>query len=330
MNDPIKKFVEQHREAFDHMEPPAAVLDQIKSRLKAKAEEEKKANLKKTEERKIVPLFSRAKWAVAASILFAVTTTYFFYNGKGNHNASTNVALQSAPKIKQGSGAENTNGQKKEQSKQLGVIEKIPESTNQIAKNQPVERSSRTVSDQNFRAGQNVAENHNISESQNGFINKKTSDIQLDASKKKLDRQSIQDPAKLNMATKELYARLNDSTSSTVRLSAILELNKNNSINKNTLNSLAKTLNNDSNSNVRLAALEVMGQYANNKHVSSLLVSSFSTQNDPLVQLGLIGLIGKIDNVKVEDRLFALADDPNTLGVVKDEAYLALLNQNKL
>jgi hypothetical protein len=73
-----------------------------------------------------------------------------------------------------------------------------------------------------------------------------------------------------------------------------------------------------------------MSQYSGDKHVSSLLVSSFTTQKDPLVQLGLIGLLGKIDNDKVEDRLFALADDPNTFEAVKDEAYLALLNQNKL
>jgi len=312
MNDPIKKFVEQHKEAFDHMEPPAAVLDQIKNRLKAKAEEEKKAGLKKTEERKIIPLFSRAKWAVAASILLAITTTYFFYNNKGNNNISDKVVQQPAKTNKQGNTSENATIQQKEQGKQLDAIGKAAESDNEIAVNKYLEEGQANALGQNITIGKGV----NVK--------------QLAESKQEVSKKAIYHPVQLDIATKDLYARLGDSSSSTVRLSAILEIDKINSINKNTLNNLAKTLNHDSNSNVRLAALEVMGQYVNNKHVSSLLVNSFSTQNDPLVQLGLIGLIGKIDNVKVEDRLFALADDPNTLGAVKDEAYLALLNQNKL
>jgi len=128
----------------------------------------------------------------------------------------------------------------------------------------------------------------------------------------------------------DLYARLRDSSSASMRLSAVLEIERTGKINYNVLDSLAKTLNNDSNSNVRLAALNVIGQYANDKHATSLLVNSFSTQADPLVQLGLVGLLGKVDNVKVEHRLFALAEDPNTFAAVKDEAYVALLNQNKL
>jgi len=288
MNDPIKKFVEQHREAFDHMEPPANVLDQIKNRLKAQAGEEKKANEKKTEEIKIVPLFSRAKWAIAASILLTITTTYFFYNGKTNTSDVDVIAQQSTPKA-----AHKTT---------------VESSTNQQKKHDNASQAVNTNGE--------VAVNQEIAAKPTGIIKSRSA---AKAIKNPVDKQ-----------TKDLYARLGDSSSSSIRLSAILDIEKTNSINKNTINNLAKTLNHDSNSNVRLAALEVMGQYVNNKHVSSLLVSSFSTQNDPLVQLGMIGLLGKIDNVKVEDRLFALADDPNTFGAVKDEAYLALLNQNKL
>lgn len=128
----------------------------------------------------------------------------------------------------------------------------------------------------------------------------------------------------------DVYARLRDSSSASVRLAAVLELDRSDRTDRQTLDLLAKTLNKDPNTNVRLAALNILSRYATDTHVVAILTSSLPTQDDPVIQLGLVRLVGKLNVPKMENTLFALVDDPATLGAVKDEAYTILMNQNKL
>lgn len=292
MIDPIKKFVEQNREAFDHIEPPVDTLKLIKDRLKAQAAGEV---AKEETQKKIVPLYSRTKWLVAASILLAVTITLILFNNKDSD--VDQLANQSKPKVTAEKPIDSTI-----------VLQKRSDKIEILAKTTPSNHAESAITHSKSIIGD--AEN-GINHQQNGL-------------------KSSENTVLPEVSTKDLYARLADSSSSSIRLSAILEINKTNQVNINTLDILAKTLNNDSNSNVRLAALDVMAKYADDKYTSSLLVGSLSTQKDPLVQLGLIAILGKLENVKIDDRLFALADDPNTFDAVKNEAYAVLLNQNKL
>lgn len=132
------------------------------------------------------------------------------------------------------------------------------------------------------------------------------------------------------MGSNEEYATLKDSSSASVRLLAILKIEKNKKINNKTLDMLSKTLNHDGNTNVRLAALNVLQKYSADKYASKLLVSSLSKQDDPMVQLGLVSFLGKMKNAEIGDKLYALANNPETFAAVRDEAYSILLNQDKL
>ncbi len=126
------------------------------------------------------------------------------------------------------------------------------------------------------------------------------------------------------------YRDLTDSTSASTRLAAILSIQKSTIISYDIIDRLAKTLNHDPNSNVRLAALNLMSKYAQDSYVNNAFMLSFSSQKDPLLQLGLMELLSQTNNPKLDDKLYALAIDPTTLSEVKDQAYLILLNQNKL
>lgn len=126
------------------------------------------------------------------------------------------------------------------------------------------------------------------------------------------------------------YQDLTDSSSASTRLDAILRIQKSTIINYDIIDKLAKTLNHDSNSNVRLAALNLMSKYAQDSYVANAFMLSLNYQNDPTVQLGLIELLSQTNNPKLDDKLYALATDPNTFSAVKDQAYFVLLNQNKL
>ncbi len=126
------------------------------------------------------------------------------------------------------------------------------------------------------------------------------------------------------------YHDLTDSTSASTRLAAILDIQKSKMISYDIIDKLSRTLNHDSNSNVRLAALNLMSKYAQDSYVNNVFMLSLSNQKDPLLQLGLMELLQQTNNPKFDDKLYALANDPMTLAEVKAQAYLILINQNKL
>jgi hypothetical protein len=126
------------------------------------------------------------------------------------------------------------------------------------------------------------------------------------------------------------YKALRDSSSASMRLLAILEIEKSGNRSNKVIKMLSETLNHDGNTNVRLAALSVLQKYSSDSYTSSLLVASLSKQDDPIVQLGLISMLGKVKNVKIDDQLYAIANNPDTFSAVRDEAYNVLLNQDKL
>ncbi|WP_316825598.1 HEAT repeat domain-containing protein [Pedobacter miscanthi] len=149
----------------------------------------------------------------------------------------------------------------------------------------------------------------------------KTAKNQLETVKKQIQPISHKD---------EEYVDLKDSSSASIRLLAILKIEKTNQINNKTLDMLSKTLNHDGNTNVRLAALNVLQKYSADKYASALLISSLNKQDDPMVQLGLVSFLGKMKNAAIGEKLYALANNPETFAAVRDEAYSALLNQDKL
>ncbi|HMV10528.1 MAG TPA: HEAT repeat domain-containing protein [Cyclobacteriaceae bacterium] len=87
------------------------------------------------------------------------------------------------------------------------------------------------------------------------------------------------------------------------------------------VNALVSTLNNDPNTNVRLAALDALGQFAKEKQVRKELIKSLSTQKDPVVQIALIQLMVKMKEKGVVKQLERMTKDTKTMKAVRDEAY---------
>ncbi|KQC00877.1 HEAT repeat domain-containing protein [Pedobacter sp. Hv1] len=127
-----------------------------------------------------------------------------------------------------------------------------------------------------------------------------------------------------------IYRNLTDSSSASNRLTAVLKIQETKIINNQIIDELTKTLNHDSNSNVRLAVLELLSKYAQDNYVVKAFVKSLISQKDPLVQVELINLLARTNDAKLDEKLYALANDPTTAGMVKDQAYQVLLNQSKL
>jgi hypothetical protein len=88
---------------------------------------------------------------------------------------------------------------------------------------------------------------------------------------------------------------------------------------------LVKTMNEDPNSNVRLAAMEALGKFSTEDAVRNALIQSLSQQNDPVVQIALIQLLVKMKEKGVVKQLEEITKDASTMKAVKDEAYSGIL-----
>ncbi|MBK5278927.1 MAG: HEAT repeat domain-containing protein [Bacteroidia bacterium] len=88
---------------------------------------------------------------------------------------------------------------------------------------------------------------------------------------------------------------------------------------------LARSMNEDQNTNVRLAALEALSKFHQEPTVRGVLIESLSVQKDPVVQIALIQLLVQIKVKSVVKDLEQIADDPATLKAVKDEAYSGIM-----
>lgn len=91
------------------------------------------------------------------------------------------------------------------------------------------------------------------------------------------------------------------------------------------VSALLKTMNEDPNTNVRLAALEALGKFHQQAHVRTALIAALAKQKDPVVQISLIRLMIEMKEKSVIQELDRIARDKESIKAVKDEAYSGLL-----
>ncbi len=128
-------------------------------------------------------------------------------------------------------------------------------------------------------------------------------------------------------ATKTLMmAMLGDQKSASQRFqAATVVYNDIEKIDDEIVNALVRTMNNDENTNVRIAALEALGKFRNQPHVRKALITALNTQKDPLVQIALIRLMVEMKEQGIKGELERITTDEETLPAVKDEAHAGLL-----
>lgn len=88
---------------------------------------------------------------------------------------------------------------------------------------------------------------------------------------------------------------------------------------------LFNTLQNDPNTNVRLAALDALARFQQDPGVRKQLIGSLQRQRDPMVQIRLIQLMVDMKEKSIVDDLQEIIDDQSTMKAVKDEAYSGIL-----
>ena len=87
---------------------------------------------------------------------------------------------------------------------------------------------------------------------------------------------------------------------------------------------LIKTMNNDDNTNVRLAAIEALYQFSSDEKVKNAFIAALVEQKEPVIQLTLINILVNLKENRAMDNMQKLIEDKKTIKSVKDEAQLGL------
>ena len=91
------------------------------------------------------------------------------------------------------------------------------------------------------------------------------------------------------------------------------------------VSALVKAMNEDPNTNVRLAALDALSKFHQEPQVRKELVGSLARQTDPIVQIALIQLMVIMKEKSIVKDLERIIDKPETIKAVKDEAYSGIM-----
>ena len=93
----------------------------------------------------------------------------------------------------------------------------------------------------------------------------------------------------------------------------------------NVLEALIKTMNNDKNSNVRLAAINALSKFRSNQLVKDAFVETLSYQSDPIIQISLINILIDIQDTRAVDKMKEMLQDNSTNESVKKLAEQGIL-----
>ncbi|MBS1559064.1 MAG: HEAT repeat domain-containing protein [Bacteroidetes bacterium] len=129
----------------------------------------------------------------------------------------------------------------------------------------------------------------------------------------------------LNDNKKLMMTLLQNQQSASQRLQGATAAYEMNNTDDEIVKALVNTMNEDTNSNVRLTALEALGKFYWQNHVRSALIKSLTTQKDPVVQMALIRMLVQMKEKEVITQLEKITRENSVIKAVKDEAHWGIL-----
>jgi hypothetical protein len=153
-----------------------------------------------------------------------------------------------------------------------------------------------------------------------GFFLSKQNDDRLARIEKQLEESNKQIEA-----TRQMMAMMENSESASQRIQGVNVAMQSETADDEIVKVLVKTMNEDQNTNVRLAALDALAKFSKDPNVRKALISSLVKQKDPVVQIALIQLMVQLKEKGIVNDLKRIVDDAKTMKAVKDEAYSGIL-----
>jgi len=122
-----------------------------------------------------------------------------------------------------------------------------------------------------------------------------------------------------------VFADFNKIESAAGRLAAVSSAAACKNQDNDVVNALLQILDNDPNTNVRLAALDGLASFYREDYTRKKLLTSLKKQTSPVVQIALIGLLTRMRTSGILTELEKMVHDENTEKAVKDCAYSGIL-----
>ena len=104
------------------------------------------------------------------------------------------------------------------------------------------------------------------------------------------------------------------------RLTSIYAIERQHKVDKALTDALFQVMNNDPNSNVRLAAMDVLSSFVSDAVIRKRLVYAMVEQDNPQVQLMMIQLFTGLKEKGIGDKLSQIIENPETDENVREEA----------
>lgn len=123
----------------------------------------------------------------------------------------------------------------------------------------------------------------------------------------------------VNEMKEMMMLQLLEKESASERLRAVSLTQEMDQASQKVTSALLETLNNDSNVNVRLAALDALKPYVSNSGIREALVRAIAKQDSPLVQVALAELMAALQVKSSVNELKKIIDDDNTPKDVKNK-----------
>lgn len=140
----------------------------------------------------------------------------------------------------------------------------------------------------------------------------------------KSEKEVVQLKTDVDQIRQTVMSSLLNQSSVTERINGLTMTSRLENVDDQFHSTLLLLLNSDSNVNVRLAAVNALAKYADNKYVRLEMVKSLGLQSSPLVQISLIDLLSTIREYDSYPALMRMINDPDTNNHVKKRAKSAL------
>jgi hypothetical protein len=127
----------------------------------------------------------------------------------------------------------------------------------------------------------------------------------------------------LDLKRSTMFSMLKQESSSD-RIQAVNYAEGLNNADENVINVLVETLNNDKNSNVRMAAAYALEKFANQREVTDALVKSLALQTEPILQVTLINILAERKEKSALGTIQKIIANKNTLKEVRTVAENSL------
>lgn len=149
-------------------------------------------------------------------------------------------------------------------------------------------------------------------------------EIDHDIANRKVRIKEVFEKTNATTYKKVLFEKLNDQESPATRIHVLSGVYQMKNMSKDVVDVLVQTMNNDPNTNVRLAALDGLAKFYREVYVKKQLVNSLKKQQDPMVQIALIGLLTRMKESAILSELEQMVRDKDTMDAVKERAYTSM------